>query len=92
VRTRSRIYADAMRRYRVSAYDSSTVLVRPESSVKVYEGVDDAWGWDAHLSRLEVFDVAGAHQTHLRRPNAHGLARMLRPRLERARASLERRG
>jgi len=85
---RTGIYADAMRRYRVSPYAGSTVLVRPESSARAYAGgsADETWGWGRQIPRLEVYNVPGAHLTHLRRPNVHVLARALRPHLRRAQA------
>ncbi len=82
---RLRMYGDAMRRYRISAYDGSAVLVRPEVSVNAYAGevADESWGWGNHIAALEVCNVPGAHLSHLRRPNVHVLARTLHPHLDR---------
>lgn len=83
-RTRGRIYSEAMRRYRVSAYPGPAVLVKPEASMEVrVEEAEAAWGWRAHIAELEVCEVPGTHVTHLQRGNAHVLAEVLRPRLRR---------
>jgi amino acid adenylation domain-containing protein len=86
-RIRRRIYGRAMRRYQVKPYRGRVLLIRPEVSATAYEGnvVDESWGWAAQIEQLELGTVPGAHQSHLRQPHVHRLARTVRPHLDRAR-------
>jgi thioesterase domain-containing protein/acyl carrier protein len=81
-RARMRIYLGAMRRYRVKPYPGRTVLVKPPKSTAVQP--DSSWGWDAYADDLEVCEVQGSHETHLKRGSAHLVARALRSHLDRA--------
>ncbi|HEY6397226.1 MAG TPA: amino acid adenylation domain-containing protein, partial [Solirubrobacteraceae bacterium] len=86
-RIRSRIYGRAMRRYQVHPYSGRALLIRPEASATAYRGevADESWGWGSLIEQLELGTVPGAHQSHLRQPHVHRLARALRAPLGRAR-------
>jgi thioesterase domain-containing protein/acyl carrier protein len=81
-RARMRIYLRAMDKYRVKPYGGRTVLVRPQKDTTLQP--ESSWAWNAHASDLEVCEVEGSHQTHLKRGNAHLVARALRPHVDRA--------
>jgi hypothetical protein len=84
-RARTRIYLRAMRKYQVKPYPGPAVLVKPTASAEVrLDQPDAAWGWGAHIDDLQVCEVPGTHKTHLQRGNAHVVARVLRPHLDRA--------
>jgi thioesterase domain-containing protein/acyl carrier protein len=84
-RLRSRIYWQAMQRYRASHYPGPAVLVKPEASAQLFVDHGDAtWGWGDRISELVACEVPGSHVTHLKRGNAHIVARVLRPHLDRA--------
>jgi thioesterase domain-containing protein/acyl carrier protein len=84
-RARTRIYLRAMRKYQVKPYPGPAVLVKPQASAEVrLDQPDAAWGWGAHIDELQVCEVPGTHKTHLQRGNAHVVARVLRPHLDRA--------
>jgi thioesterase domain-containing protein/acyl carrier protein len=81
-RARMRIYLRAMDKYRVKPYPGRTVLVKPQKGTTLQP--ESSWAWGAHASELEVCEVQGSHETHLKRGNAHLVARTLRPHLDRA--------
>jgi thioesterase domain-containing protein len=77
-----RIYLRAMEKYRVKRYAGRTVLVKPQKGTTLQP--ESSWAWSAYASELEVCEVQGSHETHLKRGNAHLVARTLRPHLDRA--------
>ncbi len=84
-RARTRIYLRAMRKYQVGPYPGPAVLIKPQASAEVrVDKPDPAWGWGPHIDELEVCEVPGTHRTHLQRGNAHVVAGVLRPHLDRA--------
>jgi len=84
---RARVYAQANRRYSVSPYDGPAVLVRPGATLAARRRSlrDQTFGWGAHVPALQIHDVPGDHQTHLKRPNLSILLEVLRPQIDAAR-------
>ena len=84
---RAGIYGRANARYPVRPYHGPALLVRPGDILAGRQKLlrDQSFGWNQHVSELEICDVPGNHQTHLTRPNVNLLLSVLRPKIAAAR-------
>jgi thioesterase domain-containing protein len=81
---RNGMFADAKRRYKVSAYGGPMLLMQSEETLNdpANDITDLTFGWGKYADRLEIQRVPGGHRTHLQRPYVEAVVNAVRPFLE----------